>query len=89
MSALLAVGTTTASSADFTLTGEVTTLFLVNTTAPLDVGAQAVIEVKSAAGQYYNIGALSATRNPVLAISAPGTFRVTRYAGASCGVDRT
>lgn len=88
MAALLAVGTTTASSADFTISGESTSLFLVNTTAPLDPNAQAVIEIKSAAGQYYVIGALSATINPLLVLSSPGTFRVTRYAGASCGVDR-
>ena len=88
MAVLLAVGTTALSSSDFTLTGETSTLFLVNTTSPLNEGAQAVIEMKSTAGQYYVVGALSATRNPALAITAPGTYRVTRYAGASCGVDR-
>ena len=88
MAALLAVGTTTASSADFTLYGETSSLFLVNTAAPLDVNAQAVVEIKSAAGQYYTIGALSGSINPMLVLSGPGTYRVTRYAGTSCGVDR-
>ena len=41
MAALLAVGTTTASSDDFTLTGEATSLFLVAATAPLSPSAQA------------------------------------------------
>lgn len=88
MAALLAVGTTTASSDDFTLTGEATSLFLVAATAPLSPSAQAVIEVKSAAGVYFTVGTLSATIAPMLVLSGPGTYRVTRYAGVSSGVDR-
>lgn len=88
MASLLATGTSAASSAEFTLTGETTSLFLVAATAPLDVGAQASVEIKSAAGVFFQIGSLSATLNPMLVLSSPGTFRVSRPAGVNCGVDR-
>lgn len=86
MTALLAVGTTAASSADFTLTGESSSLFLVSTAA-LPSGSSATIEVKSAAGVYYPIGALSVS-TPLQVLSGPGTYRVSRPAGPDCGVDR-
>lgn len=86
MAALLAVGVTAASSADFALTGESTSLFLTSTAA-LESGSLAVIEVKSAAGVYYGIGRLNAAQ-AILVLNAPGTYRVSRPAGASCGVDR-
>ena len=88
MAALLTVGTAAASSADFTLTGETTALFVVGTTT-LDPGAVAFVEVKSALGNYYQIGTLSALVNPFQVLSAPGTYRVSRPLGVSCGVDRT
>lgn len=86
MAALLATGTTAASSADFTLTGESSTLFLVST-AGLPSGSSASIEIKSAAGVYYPVGALS-TGTPLRVLSGPGTYRVSRVAGPNCGVDR-
>lgn len=86
MAALLDVNTTAASSADFTLTGEASTLFLVSTAA-LPSGAAATVEVKSAAGVYYPIGALS-TQTPIQVLTGPGVYRVSRAAGVSCGVDR-
>ena len=86
MAALLAVGTSAASSADFTLTGETSSLFLVNTAA-LESGSAVNVEVKSAAGVYFAIGSLTVA-TPIQVLSAPGTFRVSRLAGASVGVDR-
>lgn len=86
MAALLAVDTTAASSADFTLTGEASTLFLV-AAAAIPSGAAAAIEVKSAAGVYYPFGALNA-QTPILVVSGPGVYRVSRAAGVACGVDR-
>ncbi len=86
MAELIAVGTTAVSSADFTLTGESTSLFLTGT-AGLESGCSATVEVKSASGVYYPIGALSAA-TPIKVLSGPGTYRVSRPAGASCGVDR-
>ena len=88
MAALLTVNTTAASSADFTLTGETSALFLVGTTT-LSPDAVAFIEVKSALGNYYPIGTLSSLVNPFQTLSAPGTYRVSRPLGVSCGVDRT
>ena len=86
MAALLAVGTTAATSADFTLTGESTSLFLV-ATAGLESGSAASVDVKGANGVYYPIGALTLMA-PFLVLSSPGTFRVSRGAGVSVGVDR-
>ena len=86
MAALLAVGTAAANSADFTLTGEATSLFLV-ATAGIVSDSVVEIQVKSAAGVYYPIGSLNQTM-PMQVLSAPGTFRVARPAGPSCGVDR-
>ncbi len=86
MTAILVVGTTAASSADFTITGESTSLLLTSS-AGLPSEAAATIEVKSAAGVYYPIGALSVT-TPLQVLSGPGTYRVSRPDGPSCGVDR-
>lgn len=86
MAALLAVGTTAASSADFTLTGESTSLFLV-ATAGLESGSAATVEVKGANNVYYPVGALTLMA-PFLVLSSPGIFRVSRPAGVGVGVDR-
>ncbi len=86
MASLLAVGTSAASSADFTLTGESSSLFLVSP-GGLPSLACAEIEIKSAAGDYYPVGALS-VGSPMGVLSGPGTYRVSRPAGPSCGVDR-
>lgn len=79
MSTLIASGTTAATSADFTLAdGQSTTLFLTDATGP-DVANQAValIQIKSAGGQYFTIGRLTHD-NPVQVLAAPGTYRVKR-----------
>jgi hypothetical protein len=86
MAALLATGVTATSSADFTISGESTTLFLVST-AGLPSGALAQIEVKGANGVYYPFGHLDPSI-PIQVLSGPGTYRVSRPAGADCGVDR-
>lgn len=88
MAELLAINTTAANSADFTLTGESTALLL-TATAALPEGAQVEIQAKTSAGVYIPIGRLT-TGAPLQVLSAPGTYRVARTAtGASCGVDRS
>lgn len=86
MAALLATGTGAASSADFTLTGETSTLFLVSTAQVLQ-NSKVVIEIKGANGLYYPFGNLDQSA-PVVVLSGPGTYRVTRPAGVGVGVDR-
>lgn len=86
MAALLITGTTAAVSADFTITTESTSLFLVSTAA-LPSGVAVEIDVKGANGVYYPIGGLTA-ETPLLVLSGPGTYRVDRPAGPNVGVDR-
>lgn len=87
MAALLASGTTAASSADFTLTGETSTLFLDAATATIpDVAV--LIEIKAASAVYHVIGVLT-DENPAVVLSGPGTYRVSRQACTTAvGVDR-
>lgn len=87
MAVLLAAGTTTASSSDFTLTGETSTLFLDCATAQIqDVIVS--IEVKAASGVYHIIGELT-DEYPIQVLIGPGTYRVTRQACTiAVGVDR-
>lgn len=86
MSALLATGTSALASADFTLTGETTSLFLVST-AGIVSGSSVEIQVKGANGVYYPIGTLNPGL-PFQVLSSPGTYRVYRPAGPDVGVDR-
>jgi hypothetical protein len=86
MAALLATGTTALNSADFTLSGETSSLFLVST-AGIPAGAWCDIQVKGANGLYYPMGALNSI-TPFLVLSSPGTYRVARAAGVDVGVDR-
>jgi len=86
MAVLLATGTTAANSADFTLTGETSSLFLVST-ADIPQGASVTVQVKGANGLYYGIGGLSVS-DPFRVLSSPGTYRVSRPAGVDVGVDR-
>lgn len=86
MAALLATGTSAASSADFTLTGEATTLFLVSTAEVLQ-NSKVVVEIKGANGLYYPFGNLDQSA-PVVVLSSPGVYRVSRPAGVDVGVDR-
>lgn len=87
MASLLATGTSLASSADFVLSGETTSLFLVSTDN-LPSACAVTVSVKGANGKYYPIGALT-NAQPFLVLSSPGTFNVTRPANSpNCGVDR-
>jgi len=87
MAEILATGTTAANSADFTLSGETSSLLLKWAAAPLDNSAVDVM-VKDAGGLYNRIGQLT-TITPMVALIAPGTFRVSRPANSpACGVDR-
>jgi hypothetical protein len=89
---LLAPGTTAADSADITASaGTPVTLFLKGTAdGPADSGALCEIKVKDTSGFYHKIGELNG-RDPgkaAVVIDGPGTYRVSRIAGASCGVDQ-
>lgn len=86
MASLLATGTTAANSADFTLVGETSSLFLVST-AGLLPGSWADIQIKGANGLYYPVGALN-LQTPFWVLSSPGTYRVARPLGVDVGVDR-
>ena len=87
MAELIAIGTAATNSADFTLAGETSCVFLTGSPSIPEKSA-AVIEIKSAAGAYVPIGSLTPSV-PLLVLAIPGVFRVTRTAtGASVGVDR-
>lgn len=88
MSELLAVGDTTAASADFTVTDPVT-LFLTSDTPPTaPSGAFVAIQAKTAAGAYYTVASLDYTHAGQV-VYGPGTYRVQRIAsGVRCGVEQ-
>ena len=80
---LLAVGSTAASSSDFTLAvGEAATIALKGFGDPLPT---IVVELKTDDAAYLRFAVVK--RQPVL-VSGPGTFRVSRLAGASGGASR-
>ena len=83
-------GTTEADSADFTLAaGDQATLFLKDAAGP-SVAADAIarLQIKSAAGEYFNAGPLDSF-NPAKILAASGTYRVKRLAAsAAFGVDK-
>lgn len=89
---LLAVGTTAADSADITAAaGTPVTLFLKGSAdGPADSAAVCEIKVKDSAGLYHKIGELNGREagKACVVIDGPGTFRVSRVAGAACGVDQ-
>ena len=88
MAVLLASGTTLASSADFTLTGETSTLFLDASAAQIP-DVIVLIEIKAASGVYHIVGNLT-DENPAVVLSGPGTYRVSRQVCTTAvGVDRT
>lgn len=79
---LLAVNTTAASSSDIVIAdGESVTVCLKGFTTHSRVN----ISLKDDGGAYVDVGVLQAGA-PALVISGPGTYRVTRVAGAACGV---
>lgn len=88
---LIAVGNTQANSADITVAaGTPVTVFLKNGGASevLDSAARCDIQVKGSGGFYYTIGRLDGT-DPIKVIDAPGTYRISKYAGPSFGVDQS
>lgn len=88
MAALIASSVAQTDSADIVLAGTGTTLALVSADGNVPRDAQAVIQYKSAAGQYTTVDTLSAAQ-PAVVLTATGTFRVRKYASAvAYGVDR-
>ncbi len=91
MAELIATGTTLANSADVVVAaGTPATVFLKDATGQsVDAGANALIQIKSAGGEYFDIGALT-SKEPALAITSPGTFRIVRPVQAvAVGVDQS
>lgn len=87
MAAQLAIGTTAANSADFTVvTALPKTLFLTGTSGALSADATIELQIKSAAGDYYPVNTLNITKR-ILFLEAPGVYRVARLAGPSVGVE--
>jgi hypothetical protein len=80
---LLATGSTAADSSDLVVSdGSTVTVALKGDT---DGAAFVRILLKDDAGGYADVGELSPYRRAI-AIAAPGTYRFTRRAGATCGV---
>lgn len=87
MAELLATGTTLASSADFTLTGESSTLFLKAAAAQIP-DVVVLIEIKDSSGVYHIIGKME-KENAAVVLVGPGTYRVSRQVCTTAvGVDR-
>ncbi|TIM07603.1 hypothetical protein [Mesorhizobium sp.] len=79
---LLAAGSTAASSSDLVVaSGTPVTVGLKGAAA----GAQVQIYLKDDAAAYNLVGQLTAY-SPATSITAAGTYRFTRVAGAACGV---
>lgn len=79
---LLAAGTTAADSADVTVVAG--TPITVALKAAAD-GAEVAVKLKDDGAAYNIVGRLTSAQ-PALMVSAPGTYRFSRIAGASCGV---
>lgn len=89
MAEIIASGTTTSASSDFTVTdGASATLFLKTTSgAAVPPGAQALVQIKSGSN-YFTIGRLTDSE-PIQVLRAAGTFRVQRQASTEAfGVDK-
>ncbi|MDX8495882.1 hypothetical protein RFN29_30520 [Mesorhizobium sp. VK22B] len=81
---ILATGSTQADSADVTVAaGAPITVGLKGVT---DQNAIVLISLKDDAAAYNQTGGRLTSGEPVLMISAPGTYRFSRVAGAACGV---
>lgn len=82
---LLATGSTSASSASFVLAaGESASLLLVGGSSP---DTRVAVEMQASDNSWVEIASLN-TRGSSHVLQAIGTFRVTRPAGRTCGVDR-
>lgn len=80
---ILATASTAADSADVTVVAG--TPLTVGLKGVADGGALVAIKLKDDASAYNVVGSLTATQSSIL-ISAPGTYRFSRVAGATCGV---
>lgn len=80
---ILATGSTAANSADVTVAAG--TPLAVSLKGVADGQALVVILLKDDAAAYNVVGALR-SHAPSTLISAPGTYRFSRVAGAACGV---
>jgi len=79
MAELLAIGNTTAASADIVVTDPVT-VFLKGDAPPLvPDGACIAIQAKTAAGTYFTVASMD-YKTPGQVIQGPGTYRVQRVA---------
>ena len=90
MAELIATGTTTVSSAEFSLTAaDQVTLSLKSATDPLiPMGANADVFLKTSAGTFVRAGNLNEFV-PVQVLSGVGTYKVTRNSNAvAFGVDK-
>jgi hypothetical protein len=80
---LLAVGSTAANSADLVVaSGSTVTVGMKGATSG---EARVRVQLKDDAGAYIDVSELTPFR-PATAITAPGTYRFARVAGATCGV---
>ncbi|RUW55055.1 hypothetical protein EOA32_03260 [Mesorhizobium sp. M1A.F.Ca.ET.072.01.1.1] len=80
---ILATANTAADSADVIVAAG--TPLAVGLKGVADGGALVIIKLKDDAGAYNVVGSLTST-SPSTLISAPGTYRFSRVAGATCGV---
>jgi hypothetical protein len=80
---ILATASTAADSADVTVASG--TPLTVGLKGVADGNAMVIIKLKDDAAAYNVVGSLTSTA-PSTLISAPGTYRFSRVAGATCGV---
>lgn len=79
---LIAAGTTAANSSDIVIADGATVSVGLKAYAQ---GALAVVRLKDDGAAYNEVARLDASQ-PALLLSGPGTYRVSRIAGVSCGV---
>lgn len=88
MASLIAATAGQADSADFTLTGTMTTLAFVSATGVIPQDASAALQYKSASGSYTTVGTMDPT-TPARNLTATGTYRIRKFASSSAiGIDR-
>ena len=80
---ILSTANTAADSADVTVVAG--TPLAVSLKGVADGNALVIIKLKDDASAYNVVGSLTSSQ-PSTLISAPGTYRFTRVAGATCGV---
>ncbi|MGX9144983.1 hypothetical protein [Mesorhizobium sp. 128a] len=81
---LLATGSTAANSGDVTVAAG--TPITVGLKGVADQNAIVLVSLKDDASAYNQTGGRLTSGEPVLMISAPGTYRFSRVAGGVCGV---